>query len=47
MGLSAQYDAYRADKRGVVARLTDELEVLVQQLLDSSKCAPLSPSQAS
>ena len=34
--LAACYDAYRADKRATVARLTRELEAAVQGLLDAS-----------
>lgn len=34
ISLAACYDAYRADKRGTVARVTSELETAVQTLLD-------------
>ena len=34
--LAARYDAYRADKRGTVARVTRDLEAAVQSLLDST-----------
>ncbi len=37
MNLAANYDDYRADKRGTVARVTDELEAAVQALLDTSQ----------
>ena len=35
MRLAACYDAYRADKRATVARVTHELEAAVQALLDA------------
>ena len=35
--LAACYDAYRADKRGIVARVTHELEAAVQGLLDEGR----------
>jgi len=36
------YDAYRADKRSTVARMTHELEAAVQELLDAGKHPPKS-----
>ena len=36
ISLAARYDAYRSDRRGTVAKVTDELEQAVQRLLDAS-----------
>ena len=40
LSLAARYDAYKADRRGAVARVTGELEQAAQSLLDASAPAP-------
>ena len=40
ISLASRYEAYRADKRGTVARVTGELEHAVQSLLDASASVP-------
>ena len=40
LSLAARYDAYKADRRGAVARVTAELEQAAQRLLDASAPAP-------
>lgn len=44
ISLAACYDAYRADKRGTVARVTQELEAAVQALLDAGADVKQNPT---